>query len=110
MDKKWLWLLGAGICLMLTAAPADAQVRVGVDVGAPWFGVGVDVGPRVYFDRHDDRYYRVPRIRVRPFRRAYDRNYQRDVARARREYQQEIREARREYQREIREARRDRRR
>ena len=119
---RYLGCMFAAGVVMLVAAPAAAQVHIGI--GTPHLGVGVAIGsPRVvvvdrsydpYYRYRDDRYYR--RRPVRGWERRYrdwdrrDREYYRDVREARREYEKDIREARREYYKDIREAERDRRR
>lgn len=116
-------MFAAGVALAITAAPAAAQVHVGVRT--PNIGVSVAVGsPRVYVvDRYYDPYYyyRSDRYyRARPVRgwergrgpkwAKREREYYRDVREAEREYAREVRDARRDYERDIREAQRDRRR
>ncbi len=120
---KWV-IAGGVIATGVGAAPASAQVRVGIHT--PNVGVSVSVGsPRVYVvERYRAPYYRpVPVYRPLPIggrpydRDRYDRDrakrereYRKDVRDARKEYARDIREARRDYERDIREARRDRRR
>jgi len=128
MGRCWGWIAGGAAVLALSAAPANAQVRIGVGVLTPNVQVGVAigqpvyVGPPVYVDRYYAPYYRPYRpvhvYRARPYYvrdhyyyvARHDKGYRKNIRRAEREYQRDVRQARREFERDIRDARGDRRR
>ncbi len=128
MGRYLGWIGVVGLVLAANAAPAQAQVRVGVQtrnvgvnvaIGSPRvYVVDRDNGPYYYRDYRDYRDYRYYRPRpVRGWERVPDRGwakrereYYKDVRKAEREYYKDIRDARRDYAKDIRKAGRNRRR
>lgn len=105
MGRRTGWVIGAGLALVVLAAPASAQVHVDVGVVTPNIGARVAIGaPRVHVV---DRSYVIDRY-YEPVYVPYDRHGRgREWAKNRREYYKDMREARREYEKDRREAERE---